>query len=653
MIAGSATCLAAASVTCAQEPARSADDFVDRIGVCTHWAFSDTPYGLAYPRVKQLLAESGIRHVRDSFHRREAELFTEFGIKTTMIFSPSDPLVAVGIVRDNASLIDMVEGPNEVDQFATSARYARHVFPEGPRLFQEALYAALKTDPITARFGVIAPSTVHASANRELLPLTGFDYLVMHSYAGGQMPSSSLEGDVNNNILKAYDLIAAGGILKPIVVTESGYHTALGSSVVIGGAQPGVTEKTQSKYLLRHFATYFNAGIVRTFTYEFLDEFADYDKDERQATNAEACFGILKRDLTPKPAYTALKNLITLLSERRWDPTAQQWEMPDDTVHDRRKRVAVSRVPGALDFTLSSASKSVRHTLLQKTNGDFYLLVWQEVSSFDTETHTDIANADVPATLDLRTPIRSAAIYRPSTGTTAQESFAATRRITLSVPDEIVVVRLSPTGTVAGRIAPPGVIQATTTGSTAHLTWTPPAGPQPAGYFVTRIGAFVGRTILPTFDDTKLRPGAGYTYTVSAYDRAGHVSDPTSGIARTRDEYPDLTITNVTMNPPHPNAGDSVTFTATVKNIGQAPTPVGVTLGVSFSVDGVFASWSDRFAGPLAPGESRDLAANYGPKGTALWKWTGGAHTVRAVADDVNRIAERDKTNNVLEKSLP
>ena len=46
------------------------------------------------------------------------------------------------------------------------------------------------------------------------------------------------------------------------------------------------------------------------------------------------------------------------------------------------------------------------HTLtLQKKNGEYLLLVWNEVKNFNQDTHQDIVNAPVPVTLRLQTPV--------------------------------------------------------------------------------------------------------------------------------------------------------------------------------------------------------------------------------------------------------
>lgn len=620
----------------APEPARPADDFVDKMGHATHWGYTDTPYGFAYDNVKKLLGDLGIRHVRDGFHPREEDLYKTYGIKSTLIFGPqTSPADAVKLLAAHRELADMAEGPNEVDIFAGSAAYKGKTFPEGAKLYQNELYAAIKGSPQTADVGVIAPSTARAGSNRQLAPMTSADYVVMHSYAGGQKPSASLRGDVNNNLTNAFSILGVGATLKPIVVTESGYHTALGSNVVIGGAQPGVSERAQAKYLPRHFAEYFNAGIVRTFTYEFLDEFPDYSKDEREATNAEACFGIVKRDLTPKPAYFAEKNLIALLGEAKWN--GAKWMTPRFS-------------PAALNFTLTGDVKNVHHTLLQKSNGEFYLLLWQEVSSFDTQTRQDVVNPDVPVTLTFAQSVKPA-VFRLSGVTKTAQLSGPTKTLTVDVPDEIVVVRLTPTVKRTPKpVAAPSKISVTTTGDSAMLTWKPVPGA--SGYFISRLGEFLGRVSRPTFTDARLTPGVGYPYQVRAFDAFGNVSPPATVVAQTRAVFPDLVVTDISLSPSNPKPGDLVTFTATVKNVGDAPSPANVTVGVYFQVDGKGAMWSDSFSGPLAPGETKTLTANNGANGVKSWTATAGSHVVTALADDVNRIVERDESNNGAKKTV-
>ena len=623
----------------AQEPARSADSFVDSIGVVTHWGYPDTPYGYAYDRIKALLGGSGIRHVRDGYHARDDDLYQAFGLKTTVIFGPSrqPPAQQVQLLKDHLPLVDMVEGPNEVDLFRTSADYSGQGYPQGPKNYQHDLYAAMKADPILAPIPVISFSLGLAGAD-QIAPARDFDFEVMHSYAGGGPPLGSLENQNGSNIVKANRFVGPGGDIKPIVATESGYHTALGGSGVIAGVQPGVSERAQAKYLPRQFCEYFNHGIVRDFAYEFVDEFPDYKTSEREGTNAEACFGIVRHDLTPKPAYNAEKNLIALLGEARWDAAARRWIKP-------------SFQPRALTYALTGDTKNVAHTLLQKSNGDFYLILWQEVRSFDTATKKDIANPTIPVTLTVGVPLKSAAVFRPGRGTQAVRVLARPQRLTLDVPDELLVVRLSPARRATGALpAPAGLTATKTSGTAATLDWR--RVPKAAGYFVSRMGQFLGRVTTPTFTDTDLRPATGYTYTVAAYGASGVVSPAAATVARTVAVFPDLVVSGLSWSPPSPKAGDAVTFTVTVRNLGRAPTPAGTVLGIAFQVDGVNVNWSDTSDTALLPGESRTLTANNGPKGLPSWTATAGTHTVVAIADDINRINKVPGDINTLSKSL-
>ncbi len=198
--------------------------------------------------------------------------------------------------------------------------------------------------------------------------------------------------------------------------------------------------------------------------------------------------------------------------------------------------------------------------------------------------------------------------------------------------------------------APTG-LRATTTADTVVLSW-PPAPPAAGvrGYFVSRLGRFLGRAAGTRFTDARLSPGTGYTYEIRAYDAAGNVSPPATIVAATPALYPDLVVTDISWQLASFQAGQPVVFRATLKNIGTAATPSAVTHGVAFFVDGAFVSWSDSFRGPLAPGETRTVTANNGPQGKASWTATPGTHTVAAQVDDVNRINESNEENNRLEK---
>jgi subtilase family serine protease len=87
-------------------------------------------------------------------------------------------------------------------------------------------------------------------------------------------------------------------------------------------------------------------------------------------------------------------------------------------------------------------------------------------------------------------------------------------------------------------------------------------------------------------------------------------------------------------------------FSSVVTNQGTAATPAGVTVGVSYSVDGVYQTWG-TVMGPLAAGALVTIGCDGG-----AYAIPSGTHTITAFADDINRFAESNKTNNTLSQTI-
>src|SRR5688572_14334462 len=204
---------------------------------------------------------------------------------------------------------------------------------------------------------------------------------------------------------------------KSVFFTETGYNTATSAAP----PYTGTTEASQAKYLTRAVANAFNLGVSKTFVYELLNAYPNPTRDW-----AEANWGIVREDFSYKPAATAFKNLIQLLE----DP-------------------GPAFTPGRLDFTLSGHDATTQTLLLQKQNGDYYLAIWQEATSYDLSTQRDIPIPPQTITLTLSTPILSAQTYLPIASANPQQTFTGTpgdplTRLTLSVPDALLLVRLRP-----------------------------------------------------------------------------------------------------------------------------------------------------------------------------------------------------------------
>src|SRR5213079_3077112 len=132
-----------------------------------------------------------------------------------------------------------------------------------------------------------------------------------------------------------------------------------------------------------------------------------------------------------------------------------------------------------------------------------------------------------------------------------------------------------------------------------------------------------------------------HTLTAVARDAAGNTTI-SAGVSvtvnNTGPALPDVIVTSLSYA--------SGVFTSTVKNQGTAATPAGIAIGVAYSVDGVYRTWGG-VSGPLAAGASVTIGTNGGP-----YIIPNGTHTITAFADDVNRFAESDETNNKLSQPI-
>jgi len=122
-------------------------------------------------------------------------------------------------------------------------------------------------------------------------------------------------------------------------------------------------------------------------------------------------------------------------------------------------------------------------------------------------------------------------------------------------------------------------------------------------------------------------------------------------------ELPDLIVTGISCLPSGPVEGDSVRFMATVKNIGKASTPPGTIIGVGIIVqnkngDVEKSCWSDNRTLPLGPEEEVLLTASGGENGIVPWTAKAGIYKVTAFVNDVARINESKRDNNIFSKSI-
>jgi hypothetical protein len=108
---------------------------------------------------------------------------------------------------------------------------------------------------------------------------------------------------------------------------------------------------------------------------------------------------------------------------------------------------------------------------------------------------------------------------------------------------------------------------------------------------------------------------------------------------------PDLVVVSLSTSPVIPRLGQAVTFSAVVKNVGNGSTPRNAAVAVAFQIDEAEVARGD-VPGPIGAGKSATVV------GSPVWMATPGQHSVAAIADDPNTIAEANEANNTLERPL-
>lgn len=399
-VAGVASC-AAVGPARAAEQARAADSFVDSMGINIHAAFPGNSSDRNWNGVIDAVGDLGFRYVRDipTDPGRLNQLSAATGAKVDVIFQywanypqcmEPQYFDATWAQTKQLTHVAYLELPNEPDTFEAYVK---------PWTIQ--LYNAAKADPVLKDVPIIG-----TTGDPALLADTNpyLDYGNIHSYTAGYTPMNRFDG----NVARARGITGD----KPIIATEMGYNNGYLNDTNIYA--PGVTEAATAKYLPRVYMGYYNAGIVKSFSYELVD----WDHDPTY-TYQNWHFGLLRADFTYKPAAHAIKNLIALLED------------PGDEF-----------TPGSLEYTINGGTADLKHTLLQKRDGTFWLALWNDVLSYDPSTRTDLVIPDLNVVLDLDIPVVRATTYRPNASQTAVGTILGTDSINLAVPDEVLLVAL-------------------------------------------------------------------------------------------------------------------------------------------------------------------------------------------------------------------
>jgi hypothetical protein len=335
-----------------QAQASRAYDFVQSVAVNTHFSYIDSTYYLQSTKAIAAIKALGVQHVRDglAYSWVAPNLYAIYGQLARAGIHPElvmpnpkggNPSFAqIEALLPNYPGVEAIEAPNEYDR-------------SGNANWVSDLHAFLPTLEVVGQdkgLPVIGPSLTQPSSYIAVGNLASYmDRNNLHAYWGGRNPETGgwggydAQGNAYGSFPFEFDLLAIDGPGVPVVVTESGY---VASNTPKANVIPESVEAIYEPRLLLHA---WNKGVRRTYVYELIDE-----------PSSTTGFGLMRSDLTARPAYTALANLMGLLND-----------------------TSAAFSPGKLSYSLTGNTTGVETTLLQKHDGSYWLALWLKGSIYD------------------------------------------------------------------------------------------------------------------------------------------------------------------------------------------------------------------------------------------------------------------------------
>lgn len=374
------------------------------------------------PQWRPLLGELGVRYIRSNLAGRRARdhmhaLNAQYGIRACALvtsieddgsFDFEKAAAIIDFMRDEIGqgAIRAFEGPNEYTKNYKTGDWAGRL-----RDYQEFLFRRVRNDRLLKAIPVLAPTIWRRRVEdyRAIASLGRFcDYGNLHLYSGGRRPSLFAAEGREEPVDQAIDdaqLVAPG---KQICITETGFRTA-GAKPTASDLPPDVI----AKYTLRNIAEMFlrRNDVAWMNIYTLMDYSTGSD------------YGLLALDLTPRPAYFALRNLIRIVA----DPGQAM------TVDDR------------IAFRLHADSRQLRSLVLDKRDGRSLLLLWCDEDSYDRRTSKPVRSAPRPAMVDFDDRrIGSLRLYMPTRSDMPVEERSGIASARLQVSDDLMIVEMAP-----------------------------------------------------------------------------------------------------------------------------------------------------------------------------------------------------------------
>ncbi len=199
-----------------------------------------------------------------------------------------------------------------------------------------------------------------------------------------------LYGEYGSTWARHYPGYSGADLLTlPRVTTETG--------TTVGGA---ITEEIQALNLISVYLDQFKRGWSFTGVYLLRD---------RMDEGGNQKFGFYKPDYSPRKAAIYLHNLTTILADR-----------------------SSIEKPGKLDYTIPAEPATTHDLLLQRSDGAFQLVVWNERIKGSDDISVDLGRAWL-----------SVKVCDPTLGTTPTQTLKNVHSVSLSLSDHPMIVELT------------------------------------------------------------------------------------------------------------------------------------------------------------------------------------------------------------------
>jgi hypothetical protein len=159
-------------------------------------------------------------------------------------------------------------------------------------------------------------------------------------------------------------------------------------------------------------------GIERSYVYELINPFND-------PFNSQANYGLLRNDWTPKPAFTALKNLLAMVGT------------------DRRAQLT------PLPYAIAGDTSDLRRLVLEQADGSHLLILWRTASVWNRDAKQRLVVA--PRRYAITVPdLESYAAGDPIAGPALLAGAPQSDQIAIDVAADHLVLRIQRQGDVPG-----------------------------------------------------------------------------------------------------------------------------------------------------------------------------------------------------------